>query len=316
MSIRLPNEIEVPPGPRRQLLCDLRVLYDAAGRPSTRQISNWTRQDPEVTEISPDLVSRVLRGSVPRWKNLESLVRVLLAHPAIDTAIGIPEEHLRRVHKIWVLADDGGRPGAQQPTTEPARAQRQMSAPARNTSSESAIPDPNGRLEDPRLSEQTRAAPDSDVQMLYYELARARKGPGLAWDNLEQRSRSGLLHIPALRQLIAMEHDDPVASVIGLVVDSVRQMPISDRLVADVVLGLRLHSAEFSELDRRVLYRLYGDSLGLRRDAMRNTWRLLHAALGVDEPPPAPSDRRLRTVLEEEILRDLARRVLRPREAR
>ena len=286
MSVKLPNETEVPPGPRRELLSHLRALYDAAGRPSTRQISSWTRKDTELAEISPDLVSRALRGSVPRWANLESLVRVLLAHPAIDTLIGTPEEHLRRLHKIWVLADDDGR-----------------SAPATTATA-------GRRREDPRLSALTREALDADVRTVYHELTRLRQGEGLTTSKAGRRS--GLLSIGSISKRIAFEPDHPDESVMRLVVDCVRQMPVPEGLVADVVLGLGLHQAEFHSLGERPLYWLYGDSLGRRREVLLSHWRRLHEALGVKEVPPTPSDRRLRGVVEEKILWDLAGRMIRP----
>ncbi|MEU1550946.1 hypothetical protein [Nocardia sp. NPDC005745] len=79
-GINMPNEVVLPPGPHRQLTAVLHELYLGAGKPGLRTISGWIRDRDDLPgTLSHQGVRDVLGGrAIPRWPNLESLVRVLL----------------------------------------------------------------------------------------------------------------------------------------------------------------------------------------------------------------------------------------------
>jgi hypothetical protein len=109
----MPNEERLPAGARRDLVAALHDLYALAGKPAARTISTCIRDRDDLPgTLSHEGVSAVLRGSggVPRWPNLESLVRVLVDQQRISEVD--VEAEIRRIHNLWRLAD-GASPSGQ-----------------------------------------------------------------------------------------------------------------------------------------------------------------------------------------------------------
>ncbi|MFJ8430492.1 hypothetical protein ACIQ9P_04210 [Kitasatospora sp. NPDC094019] len=78
----MPDDEQVPPGPRRNLLLALHALYEEAGKPSLTKLSAAIRADNSLdSTLSREGVSDLLNGThqQPRWRNLVALVSVLAA---------------------------------------------------------------------------------------------------------------------------------------------------------------------------------------------------------------------------------------------
>ncbi|WP_405445477.1 hypothetical protein [Streptomyces erythrochromogenes] len=93
------------PGPLRELVIALHGIYALAGKPSTRTISETIRERDDLdSTLSHEGVSALLRGDgVPRWANLESLVRVLVDAQRVGERN--MDVTVRRIHALWCLAD-------------------------------------------------------------------------------------------------------------------------------------------------------------------------------------------------------------------
>jgi hypothetical protein len=101
----MPNKDRLPPGPRRELVKAVHRLYELAGKPATRKISAGIRGRVDLPgTLSHEGVSAVLRGAggVPRWPNLESLVRVLAERAVVQLDV---HQEVLRVHALWATAD-------------------------------------------------------------------------------------------------------------------------------------------------------------------------------------------------------------------
>ncbi|MGY2033405.1 hypothetical protein [Nocardia gipuzkoensis] len=105
--ISMPDETQVPPGPRRALLVALHDLYGDAGKPTVRQISAWIQERDDLRgTLSRQAVSELLRGITekPRWLNVEAFVRVLA-----ENKVGRKpdmEDVVERILVLWRIADD------------------------------------------------------------------------------------------------------------------------------------------------------------------------------------------------------------------
>lgn len=80
--IRMPSEKELPDGPRREFVLELRRYYRAAGRPPLRRISaEIERRNAEFHEVtaSQETVRRILLGRVIShdWNRVNALLEVL-----------------------------------------------------------------------------------------------------------------------------------------------------------------------------------------------------------------------------------------------
>jgi hypothetical protein len=97
----------------------LRRLYDWAGKPQVRKISDWILENDDLpSTLSRDFVSRTLRGDVGRWPNLESLVHVLVEHQVVGESD--LKTVLIQIHELWVLASASPPPPPKQdPRPEP-----------------------------------------------------------------------------------------------------------------------------------------------------------------------------------------------------
>ncbi|WP_219471194.1 hypothetical protein [Nonomuraea rhizosphaerae] len=112
----MPDEQQLPPGPRRDLVAALHDLYELAGKPAARAISAWIRERDDLPgTLSHEGVSAALRGSgTTRWANLESLVCVLVEKQRVGEAkVG---SVVARIHTLWRIADGGMAP---EPVGEP-----------------------------------------------------------------------------------------------------------------------------------------------------------------------------------------------------
>ena len=105
VGISMPSEEALPPGPRRDLVTALHELYELAGKPACRMISLRIRDRGDLPgTLSHEGVSAVLRGvngAVPRWPNLESLVRVLAEAAIIELSV---DTEVVRIHSLWRIA--------------------------------------------------------------------------------------------------------------------------------------------------------------------------------------------------------------------
>jgi hypothetical protein len=105
-GVKMPDESRLPPGPRRDLVAGLHELYSSAGKPACRRISVLIRErDVLPGTLSHEGVSATLRGAggLPRWHNLESLVRVLAELSVIGLDVNAV---VVRIHSLWCAAGD------------------------------------------------------------------------------------------------------------------------------------------------------------------------------------------------------------------
>jgi hypothetical protein len=120
-GVHLPGVNELPPGPRRDLAIALHALYRAAGMPSTRDLANAIKGRSDLPgTLSREGVSAALRGTInlPRWPNLESLVRVLAQRAAEQVDV---EAETIRIQGLWLAASAGeaSHPAAQKLASDP-----------------------------------------------------------------------------------------------------------------------------------------------------------------------------------------------------
>ncbi|MGV9818606.1 PfkB family carbohydrate kinase [Nocardia xishanensis] len=115
---------------------------------------------------------------------------------------------------------------------------------------------------------------------------------------------TSLLELPIVRQHAQRNGLPAGESLLPVVRETVRQLPPTDRLIADSALALGLFRD--NPPDGVDLARLYADNLGPRREYLVEHWRRLHEALGVDRVPEAPTVKRLRTSSEGDTFTALA----------
>lgn len=112
--ISIPDEDELPEGPHRHLLAEVHRLYDLAGCPSTRVISNGVRNSSRARDVlSHQTVANILRGrSFPSWLKVEALVDVLATYAQTNATA----EELERFRLLWLTAhhDENRTPSSNQ----------------------------------------------------------------------------------------------------------------------------------------------------------------------------------------------------------
>ncbi|MEV2192697.1 hypothetical protein AB0I02_17165 [Streptomyces phaeochromogenes] len=122
MGVQLPDETGLPPGPRRDMVVFVHELYQRAGKPSLRDLSEQIRARHDLPgTLSHDGVSSVLKGrNMPRWPNLKSLVHVL----AEQQQVGESDVRgaIERVWALWCVADGGAPWPPSDPPTRAAQA--------------------------------------------------------------------------------------------------------------------------------------------------------------------------------------------------
>ncbi|MGW0246315.1 PfkB family carbohydrate kinase [Nocardia goodfellowii] len=114
-----------------------------------------------------------------------------------------------------------------------------------------------------------------------------------------------LLDLEAVRKRAYRDRVEPEQAVLSVVRDLARQLPPTERLIADAALALELLAGNPPEgVD---LGRFYGADLGKRREFLNENWAALLAHLGVELIPAAPSVRSLREKREHQAVTLLAR---------
>jgi hypothetical protein len=111
LTVHLPSPDDLPEGPRRDLLESVHRLYQAAGMPGVRRISDEIRRRDEFSDtVSAETVSNILNGtSIPRWSKLQPVAQVLA-----DGATGSfdRDRAIERVHHLWLATQDIAPPPA------------------------------------------------------------------------------------------------------------------------------------------------------------------------------------------------------------
>jgi ribokinase len=158
-----------------------------------------------------------------------------------------------------------------------------------------------------------------DALVLTHALEKLRARDGLTHSRLEN-SRSveaaPLLSLAAVRRYAAVHDVELAQAALDVIAECVREsLHGSQRPVADAVLGLGVFSEVYAGhgVDARVVSALHSDLLGRRRSVLLSSWRSLHEALGLTPIEP-PSDRALRGSIERDVLRELARQLIRREE--
>ena len=155
--------------------------------------------------------------------------------------------------------------------------------------------------------------------VLTHALEKLRARDGLTPSRL-QNSRSveaaPLLGLAAVRRYAAVHDTDLAHAALDVIKECVREnLHDSQCIVADAVLGLGTFSEAYlgHGVDIRVVSALHSDLLGKRRSTLLLRWSSLHEALGLTPVNP-PSDRALRGTIERDVLRELARQLIRREE--
>lgn len=164
------------------------------------------------------------------------------------------------------------------------------------------------------MTDRTDGLP-ANALLLVSVLEKLRTRTGLTIDRLHA-GRIGptapLLDLAATRFPDVRDLDTSRAAF-DLVLTMVRdQLCDTQQIVADTILALCVHERTYVDagIDARVTRSLYHTTLGRRRLALLKNWDLLHNALNLT-PPEAPRDRTLRGTTEPEVLRELAKQLVR-----
>jgi len=158
-----------------------------------------------------------------------------------------------------------------------------------------------------------------DARVLFNALEKLRARDGLTRARL-QNSRSGeaapLVNLASVSRYAAVHDTEPADAAIAVIVECIREsLPGTQRIVADAVLAIGMFTDEYRRfgIDQRVVTVLQSGLLGRRREALLSNWRALHEALGFPSSD-APSDRVLRGTVEQHILGEIARQLVRREE--
>jgi hypothetical protein len=135
-TIPMPSKEELPDGPRRAFVTELRRYYRVA-RPSLREISKAVddHEDPRVKKVtaSAETVRRMITGKVlPEQGRLYAVFRVLCDLAEVDPDAehwedrggyddGEPESHWQYLRRLWdtALEDEADAPPLPRPTQPP-----------------------------------------------------------------------------------------------------------------------------------------------------------------------------------------------------
>jgi ribokinase len=155
-----------------------------------------------------------------------------------------------------------------------------------------------------------------DALVLTHALEKLRARDGLTHSRLENSravESGSLLGLAAVRRYAAVHDVELSEAALDVIKECVRDnLQGSQRIVADAVLGLGIFSATYLKhgIPERTVSALSSDLLGRRRDNLLRNWRPLHEALTLSPIDP-PSDRALRGTIEPNVLRELARQLIR-----
>jgi ribokinase len=158
-----------------------------------------------------------------------------------------------------------------------------------------------------------------DALVLTHALEKLRARDGLTHsrlDNSRSVEAAPLLGLAAVRRYAAVHDTELPQAALDVIKECVRDsLHGSQSVVADAVLGLGTFSEAYIShgIEPRVDSALHSDLLGRRRSTLLSNWRVLHEALGLPAVEP-PSDRALRGTIERDVLRELARQLIRREE--
>ena len=158
-----------------------------------------------------------------------------------------------------------------------------------------------------------------DAMVLTHALEKLRARDGLTHsrlDNSRSIEAAPLLGLAAVRRYAAVHDIEPAQAALEVIKECVREsLHGSQCIVADAIMGLGTFSQAYTShgIEPRVVFAVHSDLLGKRRSALLSNWRTLHEALGLTPVEP-PSDRALRGTIEREVLRELARQLIRREE--
>jgi hypothetical protein len=107
-GLPMPGEDRLPPGPLRELTAAVYALYQLAGNPGTRRISQAIRTRNDLNDtVSHEAVRGILQGTHSSWFKVEALV-MQLATWAVSKPN--PKEETERIQVLWHAAQEA-RPG-------------------------------------------------------------------------------------------------------------------------------------------------------------------------------------------------------------
>lgn len=156
-------------------------------------------------------------------------------------------------------------------------------------------------------------SPDAAVVVHAFEKLRGRDGITLArLQNGRNEGVARLLGVASIRNHASVQGIAPADAALQILTRCTAEMgDATHRIVADAVLALGVLSDLYSQqgLEERVVQALRSDALGRRRNALLTHWHRLHDAMGA-VPGVAPSDRTLRGIVEPEVFKELARRLV------
>jgi hypothetical protein len=136
-------------------------------------------------------------------------------------------------------------------------------------------------------------------------LERLRTRSGLTVERLQTRDLevASLLNLPAVRREkeLGMPTEGAILSAVRL---AAGEIVVNHRVVADAVLALRL--VPKGAVSANAWTEIYADDLGDRRKALVEHWDELFGVWQASEPPPCPTVRQLRAVLESAALAEVA----------
>jgi hypothetical protein len=102
VAVGMPDEGQLPPGPRRELTRALHGLYVAAGAPGLRRISGAILERDDLNgTVSHEAIRAILNGSLAQWVKIECLVSQLLTW-----SVSKPDTNfeIAKIHQLWLVA--------------------------------------------------------------------------------------------------------------------------------------------------------------------------------------------------------------------
>lgn len=145
---------------------------------------------------------------------------------------------------------------------------------------------------------------DPRVEGIRSILVRLRTRSGLSAERLEltEVDIRPLINLPVIRSYIRASGLQPIEAVVRAMRLLAAQLPVSEMLIVDAALALRL----IDDDDQAFADHHYARDLGDRREHLVDHWPELHERRGAGAGPRRPSVRKLRTTLEPRALGKLA----------
>lgn len=103
MPVSMLGEEQLPHGPLRDLTQAIHELYESAGMPAARRISDAIRRRDDLSDtVSHEAVRNILLGIHSRWSKVQC-VTLQLAEWAIGKPDPASEE--KKIHALWLAAE-------------------------------------------------------------------------------------------------------------------------------------------------------------------------------------------------------------------